>query len=66
MEEYEDILSLDISSLGYHGFKKIHSAFYDMSDHFNIIIECTDSSIITEKIIIQEGRLTIEPHRLSR
>lgn len=64
LEEYEEVLHLDIAHLP--GLKRIHAAFYDQSDRFNLIIECEDNSIITEKLTIEDENLSLNPKYLDR
>ncbi|CDW77720.1 UNKNOWN [Stylonychia lemnae] len=42
------------------GFKRIVSIFYDQTDHFNLIIECSDNTLLIEKIVISEKRIILK------
>eukprot|EP00347_Sterkiella_histriomuscorum_P021746 403332909 len=48
------------------GFSRIISIFYDQTDHFNLIIECTDNSILIEKLIINNGCLSLKNSHSNR
>ncbi|CDW90562.1 UNKNOWN [Stylonychia lemnae] len=42
------------------GFKKILEVFYDQTDHFNIIMECSDNTILIEKILFKNNRISLK------